>query len=83
MTSSVTVNAHCHDNMEVEFNILNSDIIVDTRILQDGETASESIYGDRSVRVIERRKVDPPKEEKEKAAEKNLDEGFKEGLEEK
>ena len=75
MTTTVTVDAHCADNIEVEMKIFNGSQMVVTRVFADGERGSESIYGDRSIVVAERRKVDP-EPIKSDPTEKKFDEAF-------
>ena len=60
MTSTVTVTAHCGDDTEVRFGIttvpINQDL-VEVSTLQNGETATKYIHGERIAVVLERKKA--------------------------
>lgn len=75
MTTTVTVHACCRDDTEVEIRKYNSDTEIDVRVIQDGETVSESVSHDRTIRVAERKKVDP-EPVKSDSTEKAMDEAF-------
>ena len=56
MTSSVKVAAHCASDKEVVVNVTNGDTVVETQILQDGESTEIMIYDNRAVSSFERLK---------------------------
>ena len=61
MTSSVKVAAHCASNKEVVVTVTNGDAVVETQILQDGESTEIMIYDNRAVSSSERLKEEAAK----------------------
>lgn len=53
MTSIVKVAAHCSDNKEVHVVVSRGDEVVETHVLQNGETKEFLIYDDRVVSSYE------------------------------
>lgn len=59
MTTSVTVTAHCADDVEVKFGITSvpmSNELTESVTLQNGETATKHVYEGRIAVVLERKK---------------------------
>lgn len=53
MTSVVKVAAHCSDNKEVHVVVSRGDEVVETFVLQNGETKEVYVYDDRVVSTYE------------------------------
>lgn len=60
MTSSVKVAAHCAASKEVVVVVTNGNDVVETQILQDGESTEILIYDNRAVSSHERVKEEAP-----------------------
>jgi hypothetical protein len=59
MTTTITVEAHCADDVEVVFGIRYKDhclIDIETEILQNGQKSQKYVYDERQVVVYERKK---------------------------
>lgn len=59
MTSIAKVAAHCSDNKEVHVVVTRGDDVVETFVLQNGETKEVYVYDDRVVSTYEMLKEQP------------------------
>lgn len=53
MTTIVTITACVTDNLQVLVQIIENDVVVENRYLQDSETTTVYVYDSREVRVLE------------------------------
>ena len=65
MTTNVTIEAHCQDDIEVQVILMDNRTIVDSAMLKDGETKEVHVYDSREVLVKEVRRFQPPADEPE------------------
>lgn len=53
MTTSVKVSAYCSDTKQVNIAVTENGSVIETKVLQDGESTDLAVYDNRTVTVLE------------------------------